>query len=254
MIKLNLPKSNLKYLLVLVAFLTLNTAASAQQNVVKWGLDGLLNLRFDFEYERALTTKHTVALEVNAIIPRKLPLTYRAALDLSTVGGASYAISIDKSNWFVAAVLPQYRYYLTPMDAPNGFYVGGYLKGKWRKLSIEGNYNDGNGVNVDAAITGTANTYGAGAQLGYQVLIAKHFSIDFLLGVGLDYHSLNLSFISQDIDADYQEWEQTLEESLASIPVLGKRFKFDSGTDFLKAQFNFLFPNFRFGLSVGYAF
>ncbi|MCP4437596.1 MAG: DUF3575 domain-containing protein [Aureispira sp.] len=247
-------KHSLKYLLVLVVLLTINTAISAQQNVVKWGLDGLIKLRFDFEYERALTPKHTVALEVNAIIPRKIPLTYRAAFDLSTVGGSSYAISIDKSNWFVAAVLPQYRYYVTKMDAPNGFYVGAYLKGKWRKLTIEGNYHDDNGVNIDASIIGNVNTYGGGAQLGYQILIKKHFSIDFLLGVGLDHHRLDLSFISQDIDADYQTWEEKLNETLAPIPILGKRFKFDSGTDFLKAQFNFLFPDFRFGLSVGYAF
>lgn len=245
---------NYKSLIVFVIFLTINIGASAQKNVVKWGLDGLINLRFDFEYERALTTKHTVALEVNAIIPRKLPLVYRGALDLAAIGGSSYAISIDNSDWFVFAVLPQYRFYLTRMDAPNGFYIGAYLKGKWRKLTINGNYHDDNGVNIDASIRGGANTYGGGVQLGYQVLIKKRFSIDLLLGLGLDHHSLNLSFISQDINADYQEWEQKLDESITTIPIIGKHFKFDAGTDFLKAQFNFLFPAFRFGLSVGYAF
>ncbi len=79
----------------------------------------------------------------------------------------------ESSHCRVFHIIPEYRFYLNKNDKHKGIYCGTYLE--WWDLHIY-DFGDGNEYKT--------NMKAVGVLSGYQFYFLKHFTIDFLTGIG----------------------------------------------------------------------
>ena len=154
-------------------------------------------------------------------------------------------------------VIPEVRYYINSSRqyAMDGFYFGAYLKYTNYKSDLDGTY-----IDIDEADISTSyaiefeakfNTTSVGLMIGYKLPISKRLSIDFLIaGPGAGRYDFTLKNKRDDTpDEFYEDLNKALEE-YSLLDYINGDFKFsevDSKTDFM-------FPSFRYGISLGYSF
>jgi len=216
---------------------------SAQENAIKLGLFDLAYGGLHLNYEHVLSDNQSAALNVTFLIPRKLPTFF-----YEDDGSGDFVEIRNRLSGF--ALTPEYRFYTGSNGAPRGFYIAPYLR--YSRYAVEFNDTyDGNNV----ASTGGVSTIGGGVQFGAQWLISDAVAIDFyFLGLGVDRHNLFLEFSSDDETVDYGELASDIESDLNGATIIGSKVTTEHGDDFVKANAPFVYPGFRAGLSIGYAF
>lgn len=174
------------------------------------------------------------------------------------------AVSFDNNKSDVSSkafsLMAGYRYYLG-RKSMSGFYIEPYVK--YLKHQASGLLNaELQGQHVIFDSHSNYEGYGLGAQLGYQVTIAKLVVFDLFL-IGPEANSAKFNSLSTDITnnigwnyADAQEAEQQIRDVLKDIPVVGTRIdvKVDTEKKNVATNYSGFVPGFRIGASIGVRF
>lgn len=145
----------MKKLLLAGLLLTAGTAAKAQDNVIKVNILSPIFSTGSFFFEHKLDAASSLQL------------------------GASFTKTnqddVDLSGF---SVTPEYRFYLSSSkEAPQGFYVGPYLR--YRHLKLQNTRDNSTGSLRQEA---TLNTFGGGILIGHHWIFKQRFSLDTFLG------------------------------------------------------------------------
>jgi len=159
-----------KLILGTTVLLAACSTASAQDNVVKVNIFSPLVKTGSFFYERKLNENSSLQLG--------LLFTSWKPGDTEVSG---------------FAITPEYRFYLSERsDAPEGFYVGPFLR--YQNLTLKATYTDYN-PDTGASYTNTdeasLNTFGGGVVVGRQWLFKERFSLDVFLGPSYNSGTIN---------------------------------------------------------------
>ncbi len=164
-------------------------------------------------------------------------------------------IKLDMDEIHGYSITPGMRYYLRSCD-PNkqeGFYAGLYFRYTYYSTDVDFKYfridSPVEFIHADMAM----QEYGAGIQLGYQLILWERFSIDFLfLGPRISNYTLAYRFDqmpSQDFFDDLSEYINEV------VDRFGADYKVEIKQEGeAKARTSFSFMSTRFGLSLGFAF
>ncbi len=229
---------------VMIVFLFLSAYAFGQKNVVKAGFSDAFLGNFNLNYERALTQQQSLSIKLGYMMPTRSPFITDAAITPS-------AYTLEDSKGGINASM-EYRFYMNKEASLEGFYIAPYL----RFLNQSMDYSD----DIDARtfqVDFRLNTLGAGAQLGYQWLIADRVALDLsFFGAGIDYHMVHFKYqlSPQEPGFDYGSIKSEVSDVFKNINYLHKRLKFDKEDDHLTTRLPFLFPGFRVGIHLGVAF
>jgi Protein of unknown function (DUF3575) len=247
------------------------------KNVVKLGLDNLINARFDFAYERHLFAKQTAGVEVAFGVPVSIPTQYLKSFSIENIStqtpnDTALSVKINDGRWQVWQIQPEYRFYFGKEDAPRGFYLGVYGKFKSRGFTASGNYTRPDTidrqnmvietVSATAKVAGGLRTIGVGGFLGYHFIINDRISIDISpIGLGFDMHNVYLKVESNDADVSeyFPTWKEKIDAQVKEIPIVGNSFKTTTGTSnnglpYIKSGFWFPFVAYRGNVWIGYSF
>ncbi|MBN1953298.1 MAG: DUF3575 domain-containing protein [Bacteroidales bacterium] len=238
------------FTITLAIFLGTGLNLNAQDNVAKLNLGGLVFRRIELGYERVLTDKQSAALSFGYTLPIRIPGLNSAVTILSVMEPAEISSSMSGIR-----ATGEYRFYLNADQkkrAPRGLYLGPYL--------YMTNYHvDGRASLSDYYISAEGNmfTFGGGAQIGVQWLIADRVSIDFtILGLGLAQTRIKGEFRSSATSPDYNALVEDISAFWENLSVIGGNDKleleaYDNG---IFAGYTTFAPGFRAVLSIGVAF
>ncbi len=237
-----------KTLLLILILLSVNSFAQIKENVVKLNTLGFPFGSLSLGYERALSEKNTVNLNIG--IPVGSSLGKSLAKDLI---GSDYTVSEATLNNF--HIRAAYRHYTGKSSAPKGFYYEPALKYQTLSPSIAGwgTADNTDIVNVEADVK--ISTFSAGFQLGYQFLIAKRVTIDlafFGLEAGLANFDLKGKTNKEYRDTYFDDIVTTAKD----LPIIGDKVEVTKeGEDMIRAKAkNIFFPMLRANFSIGFAF
>jgi hypothetical protein len=218
--------------------------ADAQDNVLKAGLSGAFLGDFNLAYERMLNSNRSIQIKVGYLNPVKSPFFTEEII-------TPEAYAFIQENGGMSASL-EYRFYISEKLSAEGFYIAPYLR--WFNQFVD--YEDEIESRLYTVNT-TVNTVGMGAQLGYQWIIGEMFTIDFhFLGIGLDYYMAQLKYSMDPKPAgfDYSEVTPHIDDVFSDIIYLKDRLRHEVNEDNHTSKLPFLFPGFRMGISLGFAF
>lgn len=227
-------------LFLILALLPLGT--KAQENIIKTSVSGPFWGDYNLSYERATGIKNSIILKIGYWNPVASPFFDEKVL---TPGEYSFQ---DAHGTLEASV--EYRFYMNKSNSIKGFYLGPYM----RNFNLAAQYTDeidGDLFDVDA----TVNTFGIGAQIGYQWLINDIVAIDlYFFGAGVDFYNLKLVYSTPQSGFNYNTIVDDITEVFEDVNYFKKRLKNKVNTDNETTRLPFLFPGFRIGLNVGIAF
>lgn len=231
----------LQIAVMLAVFCTLT--AFAQNNIVKLGLGGLATANLNLKYERVLTEKNSVNVNLGLKVPSGLPFN----LDLNDIIDNNTAEEPKLNGFNISA---EYRIYTGSQGAPQGFYFAPYLQ--FKNFAIQ--YDDVIDGHMGEAKINYGNI-GAGLQLGAQWIISEKVSIDwYFLGLSVVRNNVKIRVESDDPDIDFFEEVNAIEKEYEDVPFIGDKLELDSGENFASLKTNFILPGFKTGVSIGYAF
>ena len=226
----------MKKLSLLVLSLVLCILVNAQDNGVGLVLTSTATKNIKLRYERKLSEKMSIGTHIGFQIPSNITGLNDPDMEVDAKYGG-FNIS------------PEFRFY-PKGEALKGFYVGGYLRYANRKMSI---IDESDFYTQEA--TGKLTTIGGGFQMGKQWIIADVVSIDFYwLGLGVCRHNISLEYETEDPSVNYESWKVDVDNEWEDVPVIGDKLETEATSNSLKMDLPFLFPDFRFGLSVSYMF
>ncbi|HNW51095.1 MAG TPA: DUF3575 domain-containing protein [Prolixibacteraceae bacterium] len=225
------------------AFLLVAVTCFSQENVLKLGFSNLFYGDYSLGYERMISDNNSLNLNIGYIQPTSSFLI--APGDFKT---KEFTVkSVD--GGFHSSL--EYRFYLGKSSAPRGFYVAPYV----RYGQIKGVYSDSVRETL-FDVNATGNMFGAGVQLGAQWLIKDLVSIDFsFFGAGVERYCAKLKYKTADHSSyDYSKITADVVDYIDDVDYLSKRLTNKVSTSNLTSKLPFLFPGFRFSVSVGIAF
>ena len=214
----------------------------AQDNAVKLSIGSLFFSNINLSYERVISSNQSVAMGFGVLLEREFPEDFISN---------SVATTILKENQIsgLSSTL-EYRFYTGRKDAPNGFYVGLYIKCSKYDYKFWDVFAD-----KETSISGDLSTIGAGFQLGVHWLIKDRISIDwYFLGLGITNYKIGATFETELPGINYAEFAEDIDSGLSDIPFFGDKIKTRASADNVAATANFLFPGFRTGISIGIVF
>lgn len=191
-----------------------------------------------FSYERILSPRHTISVEMGYLVmPKLFGDTVLNLINLTS--GQKHGLS--------ATV--EYRYYLTQLSTrpvPAGLYVGSYLS--FYGYEFKNNF-DVVGSNGDStgSIGGRYWSFNLGIQLGYQFVFWKRLTVDLvLLGPGISYYGGTTEFkgdiTASEIDQLHGAFYDRLEQKYPMVGWLAPNGSFkQTGTlDVVRMGFRYL--------------
>lgn len=231
------------FLVTVIPILSQNDSIpSLHKNEIKLQLTDIINGRYTLGYERAVGKNIAVALN----------LGYKSKDGLLRLSG------LDTENFQTGdltysgfRVVPEIRYYLKEHSKAmlNGFYFGAYFTFVELKSEFKGLYTNEDGefpFHYDVK----ANINSAGFMVGYKLLVAKRFYIDFTIaGPGAG----NYNFKFKEVVAAPDEFWFDLNDALELISIIDLiNGDFDFSPD--KKSDSLILPSFRYGVTIGYSF
>lgn len=192
-------------------------------------------------YERGIIPKVSAGLGVGFKYAGTEP-------KLLSINRSNINVDIGKIHGF--SITPEAKYYIRSCDPQqlDGLYLSLYLR--YTDYETAANF-DYLSKHYHANIG--MSEFGVGFELGYQLIIKKRFSIDFLF-LGPRFSSYNMTFEfrqppSQRLLGDISDY----------MNKVIKRFGFDYNIDIQKdrgnkAETSFFAANTRFGISFGFVF
>jgi len=235
----------------LLFFIVIAHFAYAQKNILKFGYNLFSPV---YSYERVLQKKLSLNIDV----------AYSKNAQMSVVSDIPKAYPFQ-----VIALVPQLRFYTTEFKkAPNGFYIAPYLK--YRNISarftetytlIENEAHPlmpGTNANVNVETTIDFVTLGGGFQFGVQFTIARFVDIDFwYLCLGGNQNILSASFYSPDEFPEgygLNNLSENLTKPFNKSPWMPNDFTLYSRDESLIMEYNYLFVDYRIGVTLGLRF
>ena len=248
-------------LLLTLSFLMIGSAISQDVDLEKY-----LKKRKGVTYPNIIKI-NTLAIAFNnisllyerSIIPRLsagIGVGYKyagVAPSMFTLENSVIKLDMDEINGF--SITPGMRYYLKSCDhnKQEGFYAGIYFRYTYYSTAVNFKYfridNPIEYIHADMAM----QEYGAGIQLGYQLMLWERLSIDFLfLGPRISNYTLAYRFDQMPSQEFFDDLSEYINEVI-------DRFGGDYDVEIkqegeAKARTSFSFVSTRFGLSLGFAF
>lgn len=215
-------------------------------NIVKINSLALLFNNISLVFERGIIPKVSAGIGVGYKYAGTEP-------KLFSINNSDIKVNIDKIQGF--SITPEAKYYIKSCDAKqlDGFYVGLYLRYTGYNTGANFDYLPEDSPPEYYRSDIGLNEFGVGLELGYQLIIKKRFSIDFLF-LGPRFSSYHMTYeFNQPLN---QEFLGDLSEYLNEVV---DRLGFDYNVDIqkdgeAKANTSFSFANTRFGLSLGFVF
>jgi hypothetical protein len=221
--------------------------------VIKMNLSQLAFRNLSFQGEFAFHPKISVAIGFSRLLERDLP-------------GAFY----DEMEYFSwpsfggYAVTPELRFYPGGSEtkpAPNGFYIAPYLRYANYHVTQTITYQEKPGSQVyTGEVKSTYGGFNGGLMIGYQWIIAEHFSIDLWI-IGFGYGKAKYTYSWRAPGANMSIDEQNNIKALANdnmdtFSLLGLKGEIDTTPNSVTLSVRGLpMYSFRFlGLCLGAAF
>ncbi|MCB2378383.1 DUF3575 domain-containing protein [Hymenobacter sp. BT635] len=160
-----------------------SSSALAQSNVVKVNIISPLVKTGSFFFEHKLNDNSSVQL-----------------------GALVTSWKIEDTRFSGFAITPEYRFYLSEKNpAPNGFYVGPFLRYQNLTVTDKFTYGDTNGSMQTEEVEAKLNTIGGGVVVGRQWIFKERFALDIFLGPSYNTGDLKVQTTGTDpetFDAD----------------------------------------------------
>ena len=215
---------------------------SDYRNIVKLNLPNLAIGNITLNYERILSARNSVALNIGFIRPQQ-PFSL-----LNDAFNVDETVSTPEFSGFTAT--GEYRFYSKKKGAGKGFYFAPYARYANHKLTFDTDIQD-NFSNVSTQLS----TVGLGGQIGLQWLIKDRIAIDWgIIGLAAQWYTSKTTFTSPlGEDINFDEIRADLEAEIEDSPLTNK-LEFTNTENSLQAKMPFLFGGARTYLSVGYKF
>jgi len=219
---------------------SITPALSDRRNLVKLNLPNLTFGNLTLNYERLLSARNSVALNLGYIRPQK---------PISVVNDFVNADELEPGEFSGLTATLEYRIYGKKKGAGRGFYYAPYARYASHKLGFQSDI-DGNFANADTQLS----TVGLGAQIGAQWLIKDRIVIDWgILGLAAQWYTFKSTFTAVDEEINFDEIRAELETDI-NDSVLSNKLEFTNDENSLQAKMPFLFGGARAYLSIGYKF
>ena len=213
---------------------------SDHRNLVKLNLPNLAFGNLTLNYERLLSARNSVALNVG-VIPSQ---SFFSALTNFVDAEATVPTTF---SGLTATV--EYRFYSKKRSAGRGFYYAPYARYAQHNVDFQSDI-DGNLANVDARLS----TVGLGGQIGIQWLIKDRVVIDWgILGLAAQWYNFESTFTSAGGDINFEEIRAELEMEIDDS-IISNSLEFTNDENSLQAKMPFLFGGARTYLAIGYKF
>ncbi len=239
------------------SFAVLAFAANAQDNVVKLGLPGLALGQANLYYERMLTPRMSVNVQLGYNWGSDISNQLQTQADNRGASTSNNSSSINLTTGKFNGgfqIAPELRFYTGDKEGPRGFYVGPRLNFSSYTATLKGTHTYGTApvrTSDDKVVINYSN-FGLGVQMGYQWLINDQISIDWgFLGAGAGLGTITGTGTTNDT-AELQKWA---DDANGFATENGLKFLGVSkdGTS-LTVQGSSVLPTFRSSLTIGYAF
>ncbi len=248
-----------KYLALLVSFFILLSTLHAQtdttkpatqyKNVVRYNLSGALVFGIDkyivLGYERILKPNQSFSINFgSAALPK-----------LVTIITDSFSLSQDvKNSGFNFSV--DYRFYLQKENkypAPHGFYIGPYYSFNQFNRDNRWDVKNASGASV-LTTSGKLRIHTIGFELGYQLFLGKHFTVDLLMvGPGLGFYTYNVKF-DGNVDPDKKQQIQEALKQMLTQKFPGMNYVFSEKQLDANGHLSTATLGYRYLIQIGYAF
>ncbi len=213
---------------------------SDHRNLVKLNLPNLAFGNLTLNYERLLSARNSVALNVG-VIPSQ---SFSSALTNFVDAEASVP-----STFSGLTATVEYRFYSKKRSAGSGFYYAPYARYAQHNVGFQSDIDD-NLANVDARLS----TVGLGGQIGIQWLIKDRVVIDWgILGLAAQWYNFESTFTAAAGDINFEEIRAELEMEIDGS-ILSNSLEFTNDENSLQARMPFLFGGARTYLAIGYKF
>ncbi|HWA35959.1 MAG TPA: DUF3575 domain-containing protein [Cyclobacteriaceae bacterium] len=156
-----------KVLLMAFVLTAFALSANAQGSVIKLNIFSPIVSTFNVQYEK--TTKADQSFQLGFFY-------------------SGYSSSDTKFNGF--GITPEYRFYLSDTDAPQGVYMAPFLR-----------YQSFNASNASTNTKGSLTSFGGGVILGKQWIFKEHISLDIFIGPSYYSSNVKIESGSPTIDA-----------------------------------------------------
>lgn len=167
-----------------------NIVLHEKKNLVKINLFSLALKSITVEYERPISRKTTLALDVRMMPKSTLP--FKNSFQGSVNDSASKN-QLDNFKTGNVALMPQIRFYLGRRGAYHGFYIAPFFSYAHYSADLPYNYTD-NSVHKTIPLSGSINTITGGLMVGAQWALGKSVYLDWWI-FGPHYGSSNGSLV-----------------------------------------------------------
>lgn len=215
-------------------------------NIVKINVMAMAFNNISMFYERAVYPNITASLGVGFKTSGKSQKMFEAN---------DYNLTANMSSITGYSITPEFRYYLKTCEEglPAGFYAGLYFRYNIYKTNASFVHQEPDNMLSHFSSDSRLRELGVGIQLGYQLVIKKRFTVDFLF-FGPRYSFLKLT---NEFDGEITASGKTDVEDYVNSIIERFGGKGDFEMEKSSAQNfsgNMGFPSFRFGISFGYGF
>ncbi|MEI6886306.1 MAG: DUF3575 domain-containing protein [Bacteroidota bacterium] len=211
-----------------------NTIKFNPTPMILWNLSNIT-----FSYERVLTPGQSISVELGYLVfPKLVEDTLVNLIDITT-----------HSKWGINATV-EYRFYLTKLNTrpvPAGIYIGPYLT--YYGYHFRNNFDILHAAGDSAGtIKGDYWSFNLGAELGYQFVFWKHWTLDLvLIGPSISYYggkteisgNLNPEQIQEINEALYEKLKDRFPMATGAVGV-DKTFKQTGKLDVFRMGFRYL--------------
>lgn len=149
--------------------------SAAKKNLVKINLFALALKNITVQYEREISRKTTVALDVRMMPKSSLPFKSSFQNAISDQTTKDQLNNFRTGNF---ALMPQVRFYLGHKGTYHGFYIAPFLSYAHYTADLPYNYTD-SGVNKTIPLSGSVNTITGGLMFGAQWKLGKSIYLDW---------------------------------------------------------------------------
>ena len=218
------------------------------RNVIKWNLTPMLlwdSKNINLSYERILRSHRSISVNAGFFrFPQFTSVDTDSTNVTSDKSRKGFSVSFDYRRYFAKRNLKW---------APDGLYWGLWTSYHQSNFTSGLNAKNDQGEFINLEAKGKIGICAIGAQLGYQFLIGKHFTIDLIMiGPAIARYSFNVSL---DADGQIDEREildKVIEALIEKIPALDELI--DSGEVDGKGNLSTSTIGLRFMIQVGYRF
>jgi len=219
------------------------------RNIIRYNLSGALLVGFDkyivLGYERVLSPKKSISVNFGLASLPKFVNIETDSFNLQRKGERSgYNFSVD------------YRIYLARENkypAPRGFYIGPYFSYNHFTSTHYWQYKNST-ANKEIGSNSNFNINTIGFELGYQLLIGKRLTLDFVMvGPGFGFYNYKVSFVD-NLDAARKQQildglEQWLTQKFPGMDIVLENEGFNTNGVLSKVAIGY-----RYMMQIGYNF